>query len=41
MSGEYTSELFIPVKSKWVIIKNSNYEKLRMVEGFEAFTDLP
>jgi len=31
----------IPERCKWVIIKNRNYEKLRQMEGYGSFADIP
>ena len=34
------SNYFIAARQKWIIIKNRNYEKLRMFPGYTKFADL-
>lgn len=32
---------FIAQRCKWVIVKNRNYEKLREMDGYKGFADIP
>lgn len=32
---------FIAQRCKWVIVKNRNYEKLRVMDGYKGFADIP
>ena len=32
---------FVPTRFKWVIITNSDYEKIREIEKFSGLQDIP
>ena len=38
---EDETNLFKPQRCKWVIVKNRDYEKLREMEGYSNFADIP
>lgn len=38
---ENNPNAFVPQRCKWVIIKNRNYDQLRLMEGYGSFADIP